>query len=510
MELGRTDEARDLYQEASELVAAPAIKMPAGIRWVDPRDVVDDALEGLGRLAIKSRSEEELVAATERLRDFRLAQGFRDKAAHSALWLAERYMGQGNAAESIRWGEIAHAEVTALGHKTDTARAAVVVSQASNNLEAWESAAMWAHRARTEAEIVGDRDVAQWALFERARADHGLGNDEEACSAFEAIFRAEIDGNRWRARASMIRIGEIAARRAVPLARLAATHDPDFYGPQAAVRLAVAARVEEDGQETSSLWAEAVNLAASALTSADITADNADRVWSVVVESVAQASEASYPILVAAVAAQVPVMQLETLGRAEPYLPDVADTGRFDALGELAGAVSGRYEALLGALNAPSASQLSLLVGLLWSLARGLRERSRNSEAIEVDERMVAYARRVVALDSSRGPSLARCLVKYGYDLGQAHRQREGVAVLSEAVGLLDDALAHGTERWSDLCQALTTRADLAGDYGDVETRMADLERSRSIIKDHRTEAWAAGAQRWLDIVAATTGESHA
>jgi hypothetical protein len=510
VKLGRVDEARELYEESSGLVAAPAIKMPQGIRDVDPRDVVDDALGGLGQLALKAGGEEDVVAATERLREFRLAQGFRDKAAHSALWLADRHLRQGRPAEAIRWGEIAHSEFSTLGHKTDTARAAVIVAEASNNAEAWESAAAWADTAKTVAELVGDREVAQWAQFEGARADRGLGNDTAALAAFEAIFRAEIDGNRWRARASMIRVGEIDAMRAVALARLAAGQDAEFYAPQAAVRLAVAARVEDDEQASSTLWAEAVDLAVTALTSVDITADARDRAWAVVVESVARAPEALYPALVDKVVAQIPAMQLETLGGANNHLPDVADTGRFDALADLAGQVSRRYEALVAALVAPSAPQLNLLIGLLWTLARGLRERTRSSEVIEVDERMVAYARRVATIDSSRGPSLARCLIKYGYDLGQAHRQREGVAALSEAVGLLDVALAQGTERWSDLCQALTTRADLAGDCGDTETRVADLKRSQSIIDDHRSEDWAAGAQRWLDIVANALGEGEA
>ncbi len=404
-------------------------------------------------------------------------------------------------AEAIRWGEIAHGEASALGHKTDTAHAAVIVAEASNNQHAWDSAATWANTARSEADIVGDHDLAQWAQFERARADWRLGNDEEACAAFETIFRAEIDGNRWRARASMIQIGAIDARRAVPLARLAATHDLDFYGPQAAVRLVLAARAERDEKESSNLWMEAVDLAARALASSDITPESADRAWTVVVESIVQASDELRPALVDVAVTRVSVMNLAALGNSEASLSAV-DSNRIEALVGIAWPICDRYEHLLADLSAPTAPQFGALAGLLWSLARGLRSCGRRDELIEIDERMVSSAGHAFELDADRGPALARCLTKYGYDLGRESRHREGFAALTEAARLLDAALDQGVERWADLCWTLTTRAQLAGACGETTAKTDDLQRSQSIIDRHRSEEWAASRQRWLDTVA--------
>jgi tetratricopeptide (TPR) repeat protein len=514
--LGRLNEAHNAFAAAAAaaLRSAPTVTWSAFAPKLDPIEVVDDALYGLWQVADKRDNTDESaeIGALEDLREFRSRYGSDETTAWTAAQLARIHGRNDDYAAAARWGEIAGEEYGRAGNTAGAANAALIVAESCNKLGEPARALPAAVDAIKGAVLAGDKELEAFARFERARANRALGNTAAAWDEYRALLPDAPRRSPSTARAIVIQMAEIDTVAAAADAIALADTDVVFYGPRCAEITLAAARsvLADDVDAARRLLMHSVRFAAGVLTNPDTVKANVERAFATLGDALTATDDTQFTQQ--AVQLLVGPLRLLDPGRlcrdkCLEFLKTLDGEDRFDMLAALAAPIVGRLAETVASEPDPTSRDMVALVRRQWELSRGLKLSGQPEAALDVQEDLIGWMRKVAAVSSTERSRLGYYLATYGVDLMEAKRYPDAHDKQSEAIELLRSGMFDGDDCGDVLVLTMRLHAQLAGLNGDRAEHRSRLQEALTVLDSAAAADWVDKAR--AEIQAILTGADN-
>lgn len=512
--LGRLNEAHNAFAAAAALRSAQTVTWSAFAPKLDPIEVVDDALYGLWQVADERDNTDKSaeIGALEDLREFRSRYGSDETTAWTAAQLARIHGRNGDFAAAARWGEIAGEEYGRAGNTAGAANAARILAQSCNKLGEPARALPAAVDAIKGAVLAGDKELEASARFERARANKALGNTAAAWDEFRALLPDATRRSPSTARAIIIQMAEIDAVAAAADAIALADTDLVFYGPRSAEITLAAARsvLADDVDAARRLLMHSVRFAAGVLTNPDAVKANVDRAFATLGDALTATDDTQFTQQ--AVQLLVGPLRLLDPGRlcrdkCLEFLKTLDGEDRFDMLAALAAPIVDRLAETVASEPDPTSRDMVALVRRQWELSRGLKLSGQQEAALDVQEDLIGWMRKVAAVSSTERSRLGYYLATYGVDLMETKRYPDAHDKQTEAIELLRSGMSDGDDCGDVLVLTMRLHAQLADLNGDRAEHRSRLQEALTVLDSAAAADWVDKAR--AEIQAILTGPDN-
>ncbi|WP_432793591.1 Clp protease N-terminal domain-containing protein [Rhodococcus ruber] len=512
--LGRLNEAHNAFAAAAGLRSAPTVTWSAFSPKLDPIEVVDAALYGLWQVADKEDNTDESaeIGALEHLREFRSRYGSDETMAWTAAQLARAHGRSDDFAAAARWGEIAGEEYERADNAAGVANAAGIVAQSCNRLGEPARALRSSEDAINGAVLAGDTELEAFARFERARANSVLGNTAAAWEELRTLLPDASQRIPSTARAIVIEMAEIDTVAAAADAIVLADTDVVFYGPRSAEITLAAARsvLTDDVAAARGLLLHSVRFAAGVLANPETVKENVDRAFATLGDALTATDDMQFTQQ----AVQLLVGPLRLLDprrlcrdKCLEFLKTLDGKDRFDMLAALAAPIVSRLAETVASEPDPTSRDIVALVRRQWELSRGLKFSGQPEAALDVQEDLIGWMRKVAAVSSTERSRLGYYLATYGVDLMEAKRYPDAHDKQTEAIELLRSGMSDGDDCGDVLVLTMRLHAQLAELNGDRAERRSRLQEALSVLDNAAPADWVDKARAEIQTI--LTGADH-